>query len=108
MWTHRHRLHPKTMIDDKSLPEPETASQQKTGGDCVSRLVRHSSCVVMKVMRGLYAEHWDIHCVCADRKTAKIECDYRNARSRTNSYFVKRAPFLPNPELRKPETTHNP
>jgi hypothetical protein len=28
------------MPNDKSQPEPETATQQKTGGDCVSRLFR--------------------------------------------------------------------
>lgn len=39
MWTHPHHLHLKTMLNDKSLPEPETAAQQETGGDCVSRLV---------------------------------------------------------------------
>jgi len=27
------------MPNDKSPPEPETAAQQETGGDCVSRLV---------------------------------------------------------------------
>lgn len=27
------------MNDDKSTPEPETAAQQETGGDCASRLV---------------------------------------------------------------------
>ena len=39
MWTHPHHEHPKTMPNDKSPPEPETAAQQETGGDCVSRLV---------------------------------------------------------------------
>lgn len=39
MWTHPNHLHPKTMPNDKSPPEPETAAQQETGGDCVSRLV---------------------------------------------------------------------
>lgn len=29
------------MPNDKSLPEPEAVTQQETGGDCVSRLVRH-------------------------------------------------------------------
>ena len=40
MWTHPHHLHPKTMPNDKSPPEPETVAQQETGGDCVSRLIR--------------------------------------------------------------------
>jgi hypothetical protein len=30
------------MPNDKSPPEPENATQQETGGDCVSRLVRWS------------------------------------------------------------------
>ena len=30
------------MPNDKSPPKPETAAQQETGGDCVSRLVGHS------------------------------------------------------------------
>ena len=41
MWTRPHHLHPKTMPNDKSPTEPETAAQQETGGDCVSRLVVH-------------------------------------------------------------------
>jgi hypothetical protein len=90
-------LTPKTIPNNKLPPKPETVTHQEPGGDCVSRLVRQSSAnVVMKAPHGLYAEHWDIHCVCVDRKTAKIECDYRNARARQNSYFVKRVPFLPN------------
>lgn len=39
MWTHLHHLHPKTMPNNKSSPEPENVAQQETGGDCVSRLV---------------------------------------------------------------------
>ena len=39
MWTHPHHLHPKTMPNDKSPPEPETVAQQETSGDCVSLLV---------------------------------------------------------------------
>jgi len=31
------------MPNDKSLPEPETVTQQETGGDCVSRIVLGSS-----------------------------------------------------------------
>ena len=30
------------MPNDKSPPKPEIVAQQETGGDCVSRLVRHS------------------------------------------------------------------
>ena len=74
----------------------ETARITDSPAVDLPQLARLSSYVVMKAMHGLYTEHWDIHCVCADRKMAKIECDYRNARSRTNSYFVKRVPFLPN------------
>jgi hypothetical protein len=53
-----------------------------------------SSYVVMKETQSLYLNPWDIHCVCADRKTAKAECAFRNARSRANTYFVKRVPFV--------------
>lgn len=42
MWTHPHHLHRKTMPNDKSPSKPETVTQQETGGDCVSRLVRLS------------------------------------------------------------------
>jgi len=44
MWTHPHHLHPKTMPNNKSSPEPENVTQQETGGDCVSRLVRILRC----------------------------------------------------------------
>ena len=68
------------------------------GAVAQERLVRQSLYVVMKELHGLYSADRDVHCVCADRKTAKTECDYRNERSRTNSYFVKRVPFMPNAE----------
>jgi hypothetical protein len=58
----------------------------------VPRLVRKSSYVVMKAIQG-----WrDIHCVCEDRKTAKAECDLRNAKAVSNRYFVKCVPFVAN------------
>lgn len=42
MWTHPHHLPPKTMPNDKSPPKPKDVTQQETGGDCVSHLVRFS------------------------------------------------------------------
>lgn len=58
-------------------------------------LVRKSFYVVMKIIQGWH-DHWDIHCVCEDRKAAKAECDLRNSKAVTNRYFVKKAPFIAN------------
>jgi hypothetical protein len=59
------------------------------------RLVRKSSYVVMKIIQGWH-DHWDIHCVCEDQKTAKAECDLRNTKAVSNRYFVTRVPFIAN------------
>jgi hypothetical protein len=64
MWTHPHHLQPKTMPNDKSPPKSETAPQQETSGDCVSRLVRR--CPVcnypVKTLRYMKS-YWQVRCV---------------------------------------------
>jgi hypothetical protein len=76
----------------------ETAETVQTGDSQTvvqQRLVRKSSYVVMKIIQGWH-EHWDVHCVCGDRKSAKDECDLRNAKAVSNRYFVKSVPFIAN------------
>ena len=62
---------------------------------------RKSSYVVMKALHGLWAVHWDIHCVCEDRASAKAECARKNAKARNNTYFVKCVPLITNNTLAK-------
>ena len=43
------------MPNDKSTPEPETAPQEETGGDCVTRLVRQFGDVWVAAQDGMAA-----------------------------------------------------
>jgi hypothetical protein len=94
----RHRAEKKYPTPLNPMNNPIKSNSPDVAG-CQRRLVRKSSYVVMKAMRGLWSEHWDVHCVCEDRKSAKAECNLRNSRSRKNTYFVKCVPFIANAEI---------
>lgn len=62
------------MNQEPNTEAEETVQIGSSQAVAQERLVRKSSYVVMKVIQGWH-EHWDVHCVCEDRKTAKAECD---------------------------------